>query len=359
MAGNMLDIYPNIPKHRTQQSAFLNLRWGKTNPYRELYGNPEHGIILSFHELGNRRVFGQAVGLQYQVSFNQYLSRRWRTFQRINYGGLWVNRPYHFIDNPENIVFGSPFSSMITVSAGVRYKVHQHAVALQASYWHSSNAHTVLPNVGMNTPMLMLSFERFFYIEDIYIIDTNHRRFQLAPQFGLQLYGALGLNEAGGTIRPTNGAKYNKYLLSLGGSYRYKTIHRVSLTLDAYYDEAYALWNETMQWSSDRPVLGASAVMLLLGHEFIYDRFGLVIQGGVNVYNPTLGQLIGKVESPSTSNRIKRYVPGRFALRYYVNKDEHNDGSLFIQIAVKSNMGQADFMEIGIGSIISRRQVQR
>ncbi len=359
MAGNMLDIYPGMPPHTLQKSAFGAMRWGSQSPYSELFGSPEHGVMASFHDLGNRSVLGYGIGLQYQVSFNQYLSRRWRTFERINVGGIFVTKPYDFLANPDNLVFGSHGSALISISAGVRYKLRQNALNLQASYWHSSNAHTALPNVGMNTPMLVLGFEHFFYIEDIYIVDTTHVPFSLPAQWGMIARIGLGRNEAGGTVRPTNGSKYHKQVIALGASYRYKTIHRLSFTVEAYHDQAYALWNETMQWSQNRRFLGASVLMCMVGHEFIFGHVGVVIQAGVNVYNPTLDKLIGEVERPTFSNKLKRYVPGRFAVRYYVNKDETNLGSLFLQAAVKSNMGQADFLELGLGTIISGRQVEK
>jgi hypothetical protein len=356
MAGNMLNIYPNMPAHATQRAGFAAFRFGGRSPYRELYRYPEHGFIASFHDFGNTQQLGYGYGLQYQVSFNQYLSKRIRTFERLNIGGIYVTRPYHFIDNPGNNVFGTPFTALISASAGVRYKTARHAIALQASYWHSSNAHTALPNVGMNTPMLMLSIERFFYIEDVYVIDTTHKPMQLPSQWGMALRYGWGRNEAGGTVRPTNGGKYAKHLGSIAISRRYSTIHRATLSLEAYYDEAYALWNETMQWSRDRRTLGASVLMCMLGHEFIYGRFGLITQVGINIHNPTLDRLIGEVERPNAANILKRYIPGRFAMRYYLSKDEEAWNSPFIQIAVKSNMGQADFMEVGFGTLISRPQ---
>ena len=359
MGGQILDIYPNMPATSLQRCAFGAVRWGGDSPYRELYGYPEHGVILSFQDLGNPSTLGYGIGLQYQVGFEKYISKRFRWTTRINVGGIYATRPYHFIDNPENIIFGSPFSALISASTGARYKFRQLALSAHVSYWHSSNAHTVLPNVGMNTPMLMLGLERFFYIEDVFVVDTTHHPYSLPPQWGLIIRGGFGINEAGGTIRPTNGSKYNQRLLAIGASYRYKTIHRLSFTLEGYHDEAYDLWNETMQWSQDSPFLGASALMFMVGHEYLYGHFGLVIQAGVNLHNPTLDHLIGEVEQDNFSNRLKARVPGRFALRYYVNKDEYNLGSLYVQAAVKSNMGQADFLELGIGTIISGRQLDK
>lgn len=355
MAGNMLDIYPDMPSHRLQRGAFVSLRWNGKSEYRTLYSNVESGIQASVHDLGNQTVLGYGLGLQYQAAFNQYISSRIQSFQRINVGGIFVTQPYHYLTNPSNNVFGSNVSALLSVSAGMRYIFKQNALALQASYWHSSNAHTVLPNIGMNVPMLMLSFERNFFTDDV--SQSNEKEpLRIDPRIGLILYGALGVNEAGGTVRPTNGNSYTKQLAGIGVSYRFKTIHRVSLSLEGYHDKAYELWNNAMEWTDPNNKLQSSALMLLLGHEFIFGHFGWIINGGINLYNPTLNRIINEAEQRNFSSVSKRYVPGKFAVRYYINKSENHSGAAFIQLGVKSNLGQADFMEIGFGCLISKKQ---
>jgi hypothetical protein len=355
LAGNMLDIYPSMPPHSIHRGAFMSLRWGGKSAYRELYNNVESGIQASFHDLGNPSVLGYGIGLQYQATFNQYITRRIRSFQRFNVGGIYVTEPYDYLNNTANNVFSSDVSALLSVSAGLRYKFRQNAIALQASYWHSSNAHTVLPNVGMNVPMLMLSLEKFFYKEDIYVLEEKEP-FKIDNRIGLLLYGVLGFNEAGGTVRPTNGNTYRKQLASIGATYRFRTIHRVSLSLEGYHDDAYALWNNAMEWTESKDYFASTALMLMMGHEFIFGHFGWIINGGVNLYNPTLDRIINEVEQRNFSSISKRYVPGRFAVRYYFNKSENNLGAAFVQLGVKSNLGQADFMEIGIGCLISKKQ---
>ena len=70
-----------------------------------------------------------------------------------------------------------------------------------------------LLNVGMNVPMMMLSLEKFFCMGDITRIE-DQEPFKIDPRFGLIIYGAIGLNEAGGKVRPTNGITYNKNLFA-------------------------------------------------------------------------------------------------------------------------------------------------
>jgi hypothetical protein len=357
--GKILDIYPNMPQQKLHSLGYLTLRFENSDKYQGLYGMPKHGVRLSIHDLGNSQHLGWGVGMQYQAAFEQKIGNRWRTIQGFEIGGIYVTKPYHPITNTQNIVFGSYFSALISASAGLKYQMQSTYISLQASFWHSSNAHTVLPNVGMNTPIASLAFGYQFRTNYRTQQDTSSLKFKLPNKWSAMVIGAWGTNEAGGTVRPTNGDTYQKYLGAIGLAYRMNTIHRLTFSIEGYYDQTYALWNDVMGWKNNNPQLQASAVMLMAGHEFIYGRFGLIVQAGLNVYNPTLNRLIGEVERPTTMNRIKRYVPGRFAARYYLNQHETSFASCFIQAAVKSNLGQADFFEAGLGMLISGRQLKK
>lgn len=357
--GKILNIYPNMPLQKQQSLAYLTFRFRNSDNYQALYGMPQHGARLCVHNLGNQQQLGWGIGLQYQAAFEQKIGRHWRTIQSFAVGGIYVTKPYHPINNTSNIVFGSHFSALISALAGLKYELRRTFISVEASFWHSSNAHTVLPNVGMNTPIASLAFG--YRIGKNYHdkADTNKLNFKLPNKWSAVVFGAWGLNEAGGTVRPTNGDTYQKYLGAIGIAYRMNTIHRFTFSIEGYYDQTYALWNEVMEWKNSTPRVQASVMMLMAGHEFIYGRFGLIVQAGLNVYNPTLNRLIGEVEQPTTMNRIKRYVPGRFAARYYLNQHENSLASCFMQVAVKSNLGQADFFEAGLGVLISGHQAKK
>jgi len=210
----------------------------------------------------------------------------------------------------------------------------------------------------MNTPTWSLnyaySFARRYVAERRKFPETE----KLIKTWNVLAYGGFGLNQAGGTVRPTNTPTYQKHIIALGATYRYSLINRLSFTVEGYNNETYRLWNNVMQWDPKNPYLGSSALMLMAGHEFIYGRFGMLIQMGLNIYNPTLYRLIGEVEQPTTSNQLKSIIPGRFAVRYYVVSPDFNTSGLFVQAAIKSNMGQADFLEFGIGTLIGRKKAE-
>jgi hypothetical protein len=356
--GKILDIYPNFPERKNHQIASLAYQWQNNSGYSARFGFAQNAINLSFHDFGNRAILGLGVGLQYELQLHQHLSKKLQLIERIGMGGIWNTKPYHYADNPENIVMGSHLAALVSVAFGLDYRLTPTLnLSAEGVFWHSSNMHARLPNVGMNTPSFRVGLAHAFKINDEKAIQIA--KLQLPNQWELQTRFALGFNEAGGTARPVNTPLYWKQLFSLGVAYRYKSIHRVSVNLETYYDGANRVWNEALERDLANPYLASSVVALMIGHEFIYGHFGFVVNAGLNLYNPTYNYLLSEVFDNLSRGGLKKYVPGRFAMRYYLNLPEKTTASSFIQFGVKSHFTQADFLEIGIGMIISKPKVPR
>lgn len=351
LGGQMLDIYPNFPSRGLHKSVILSYAHRKSGLYNSLYRKPTAGVTLSFHDFGNPQILGYGVGLQFEMTFAQKLGERLSLIEKFRPGIVYSTNPYHHLKNTKNIVIGSHFSALMGTTLGLKYQLGDRLWStLEGSIWHSSNGHTALPNVGMNSPLLMLSVQyRLSQGSDTsqnFIANPAEVR---GKQWSFILGLAYGINEAGGTTQPVNTPLYDKRLLSLGIGYRFRKIHRISLAIEGYYDQTYRLWNESQEWVDESASIQSSAIMLMFGHEFIYNRWALVINGGVNVYNPTLNRLITEVEANTTPNKIKRWVPGRFAIRHYLWQHNTTENAAYIQCGIKSNFGQADFLEFGLG----------
>lgn len=357
--GKMLDIFANFPDRGPHSGIAIGYTRKRASPASERYGHPETGVCISFHDLGNRNVLGLGLGVQYEMNFHQSLTQRLELTERFRAGGIYNTRPYDQTTNAGNIVNGSGLAFLMGTAVGVRYHLSPHSLLrLDGSIWHSSNGHTALPNVGMNSPLVQLSYQYRF--ENGHLPDTSlsSATFLTQRSWTTLLYGALGWNEAGGTVRPTNAPRYFKYLGGIGVGLRVRQIHRWTLSLEGYYDQTNRIWNESQEWTSDNPVWQSSVVMLMLGHEFIYQRFGLLINAGLNIYNPTLQHIEASQGKTSFFNQVKVYMPGRFAMRYYFSHPWRRAASGFAQISIKSHFGQADYLEFGIGYLIRTRKGQ-
>lgn len=356
--GKMLDIFANFPERNAHSALVFGVSHLRPSGATKAYGYPEAGFSLSFHDLGNRDVLGYGVGLQYEMTFHQRLTDRLEFTQRFKSGGIYLNRPYDPVTNRENIVNGSHLAFLVGINAGLRYALtEQHLLRLDGTFWHSSNGHTALPNVGMNSPLVQLSYQyRFDQAAQRDSAQFEAPFLQHKRSWSWSLVGGFGLNEAGGTIRPTSAPLYAKYRLGTGIGVRVRDIHRWTVTLEGYYDGANRVWNESQEWADDRMVLRSSVLMLLVGHEFIYNRFGMVINGGLNLYNPTLQQIEYGQDKTSFFNQVKVYMPGRFAVRYYFSHPWKHASSGFVQVGIKSHFGQADYLDFGIGYLIGTRK---
>lgn len=352
--GKVMKIYNNFPQREMHSAVAITFSHWKPSLENSVFGSPESGVCLSIHRFGNDSILGYGIGAQYEMAFNQRLTKRWSLTQRIRPGLVYNTKPYHYIDNTKNIVTGAKFAAFMALSLGLKYDVsHRLSAKLDFSFWHSSNGHTRLPNVGLNSPLAMVSVQyKFYQNPDTFALLKCHR---WKPNWSFIGFGSMGFNQAGGTTRPVNGPTLSKRLVSAGVGYRFRTIHRLSLSVEAYHDNTYRLWNETMEWTKSGDFFQASALMLMFGHEFIYKRWGMCINAGVNLYNPTLDRIIQRIESPSTMGIIKRYVPGRFAIRYYFIQGHNGSYLAFMQTGIKSNLGQADFFELGLGFNLSKK----
>lgn len=358
LAGQVLNIYSNFPDRGLYYGSSFSYRSLKSTPASEAFYRPKTGFCLSYGDLGNRQVLGYGIGLQYEMHWTQETNSGIYFTQTFRPGVTYNNRPFDVIDNPQNIVVGSHFSALMTLALGAGYSFSdQLHIGAEASIWHSSNGHTALPNVGMNAFLGSLSLVYRFSNDDNL---ENHGQSDpissiknsLSPIIGI----GYGVNEGGTTTRPVNGGYYSKQLITLGVGYRIKNIHRISIALEGYYDDYYWLLNSTQEWQpASNRALGSTALMLMFGHEYIYNRLSLIINGGINLYNPTLGNQVGKIELATTGNTIKRYVPGRFAIRYYLRHPWKHENNWYVQAGIKSNFGQADFLEFGAGWVISNR----
>lgn len=346
--GKLMNIYPGFPPRNAHNGLFLQWRKERVSPWAEKYGTLQTGLSATWHNLGNRKILGQGYGLQYDFRLFQPLAEKWSLTEFFQFGGIYNTRPYHYLDNTDNIVTGSSFSFLISAGLGVQWQFSERGhLSAGGMLWHSSNGHTALPNVGMNSPVAFVGLGRSF--------GPATKSPEAYPDSAVNgwspfLVAGMGMNEAGGTVRPTNAPLYYKYLTGIGISKRFADIHRVMISVEGYYNAAYRVWNESQEVeTSYTEFASASAVMVLLGHEFLYGRFGLAIQAGYNLFNPTLAYLVHEVETDSKINRVKAKIPGRISMRYYLAHPWRHRSSPFIYLGIKSNLGQADFLETGVG----------
>ncbi|MBK8845068.1 MAG: hypothetical protein IPO27_00360 [Bacteroidetes bacterium] len=216
------------------------------------------------------------------------------------------------------------------------------------SVFHGSNSHTAIPNVGINVPAVHVGY-RFYYggkespvsAEAIALAKTKWR---------FNMRAAIGINEQGTSTDATDGPKFPVYISGLYFSKRVGVINKLSLGVEGWYNTGVYTYIEAHNENYKNAHTASMAAQGVIAHEFLFNHFTLLTQGGVYFYNPFYKQQYKDFYNGDLKAQLKTRITAKLGIQYYFKNifgSERNQ--LFIGTYVKTNFGQADFWENGIG----------
>lgn len=352
--GKVLPIYSYFPKTNISNNVelFLGYQTYGKQQWNNFFKYPRIGMSLLFQELGNSKIMGQVISFVPTVYFPTTKKENAKVFAEIRYGlGLaCITSPYNSLSNPNNKGAGGHVAWQFEIGANLRWNITKQ-ISLQTGvvFYHLSNAHTKLPNVGVNNfagtiGLLMHPFGKPAreYTQDSLPLDKKwHVSFRFSS----------GFQERGSAFGPVGGKKYPVYSASLYTSKLLGKIVTFKTGFTYRYYPLYKEFNETQGIFQSNQVLGSSAFIWMFGFEFLVGRFGINLESGVNLYKPGFKQFHKFYEESTPWDDItKQYFPTSFGLNYYIlNPYKHPRNNVFIGAAVAANFGQAEFLELSIG----------
>lgn len=352
--GQVVRNHPDFP--REQDPAFLtSIRYLRHldgfKPWHRYYGNPFLGVDVTSGSMGNHAVLGYYAGAMGSFSFERPYSSRWNRMIKLSLGASWFSKPFDEFSNPENVVIGSRVAFLASAELALGYNINRSWMMKGGiSILHASNSHFKLPNVGMNLPALLFGVRYNFNHPAQQPADTAQIRSSGKIRWNFRL--ALGMNESGSSTSPVNGPKYPIYLASASISKMYSPINKVSLGIEAWYNKGVYDFIIAQEFYKDDRHLKAMAVSLNLGHEFLMGKIGIVTTGGVYLYNPFFKDKLKRDQKTGIKDKLKSHIPARLGVQYHLKNTHFNDrNNLFVGIYIKSNFGQADFLESGVGMV--------
>lgn len=352
--GQVVRNHPDFPKG--QDPAYLtSLRYFRHldgfQPWHRYYNNPLLGVDVTVGSMGNHAVLGYYAGAMGSLSFERPWSGRLSRMIKLSLGGSWFSKPYNEFTNPENVVIGSRIAFLASAELAAGYRINQSWMLKGGvSILHASNSHYKLPNVGMNLPAFMLGLRYNYSCAKDQPADTTLIRLSGKIRWNFRV--ALGMNESGSSTSPVNGPKYPIYLAAAAISKMYSPVNKVSLGLEAWYNKGVYDFIVSQEFYKEDRHQKAMAVCLTLGHEFLMGKFGVVTTGGVYLYNPFYKDKLDRDEKTGIKDKLKSYIPARLGVQYHLKNTHFNDkNNLFVGVYIKSNFGQADFLESGLGMV--------
>ncbi|MCB2219663.1 MAG: acyloxyacyl hydrolase [Bacteroidetes bacterium] len=351
--GNILDIYSNLPDHSWARALEVNIAWQTAGKqyWNQYYRFPQTGVLLSGTYLGNPGELG------YELSVVPNISYRFKQFGKFNFYGFiglgfaWFNKPYDRIENPNNKMVGSRLTNKTILGLDLDYELCDFLTASTGiSYMHYSNGHYQLPNVGINIPGFQIGLKYFpSRFPDKFIhSDSTHdfnRNWLLNVRIG------MGLHEFGDPVKPTGGPKYPVYNGSVYISKRTGVVTNFTVGFHFNYYTSFYDFIRSQELYEKNMRRKSFSIIAFGGIEFLFGHLAFSGQVGINLYNPFLKE-IQKIRNENTGfkNVSKEYLTLKLGSQFYVfNTLQTTKFNPWIGLFLKTNAGQADFVEISIG----------
>ncbi|PKQ60839.1 hypothetical protein BZG02_17705 [Labilibaculum filiforme] len=356
MFGKTVSNYNDFPSSNAVRSIFLSIGINDTRNIHssKYYHQPTTGISLSYSNFGNDSILGKAYGIMPFIMFRPWGNHQKAWSLKFGIGGSYFTKTFE--DSEQNLAIGSNLTwSFQAFLYRELFTLNRMKFRLGAGYLHSSNGHTKLPNMGLNSAQVSLSCQLnskplTSQKRDVYLgtdADLNRRYF-------ITIRTGLGIHEYGGKSKPIGGDKGNVYASALSGGILFKQHLKVRAGFtyrfyEHYYDQIKI--NEDSDYA-DSPNWNASNIYFHLGSEFLIGHFGLDIEGGLNLYKPYYKEYY-KTYGGSSSElkyKLKKYFSSRMGLNFYfVNTNKLPKNNFFIGANINANFGQADFSELCFG----------
>jgi len=320
------------------------------------YNYPTVGVSFSFSNLGNKDIFKNEYSIIPYIILKTSRDQRKSFDVKVGLGASYFNHPYHPEHNPVNRIIGSSFTWAFQLFLYKKLLVTDRMnLKIGLGYLHSSNAHTTLPNYGMNSTMISLAaqFANKRYDPD-FALKQGRPPVEKKKHYFLQARLGYGWHELGGTWAPIGGEDFriNSYSLSGGIIFKYHLKMRLGFTYRFYKSfYEFILNNSTRTALGNNPKSEASNLIAFIGTEFLIGHIGMDIEVGYNIYKPFYSEFNSWWDMNHGFKFWRnKHIATRLGLKFYLISNEkmpkHN---VYLGSHINANFGKADFMDISLG----------
>jgi hypothetical protein len=378
LLGSPLEPTDEFPELSGGKSFFLHFaKSQKFNAsewaYRLKY--PNTGMSYGFTNFGNEEILGYAFTVMPFIEFPILKSKRFKGLAGL--GGSYFTEQFDIYNNLVNEADNSDLtwsfrlflSYDIVQSRYLNWKVG-------AGYFHHSNGHTRLPNLGLNSLQLSTSLQINDRRGDVLtapqktFTKTIQNYFQVRTGLGQSVL-SIDLNDKREvySLAVSAGRIYNKtFKFGIGAYYRF---------YEHYYDYIKndgEVVNELYPYFKDAPFYYATNIGVYGSGEILLGNFAIEAQLGINIFKPFykvdrfVSQYFRYIENTPQGDvvrflsvgklddeyELKRAISSRLGLKYYfISPKKSPKFNVFVGATLNANAGQADFSEASIGFVYS------
>ncbi len=348
--GILLKTYPQFPESKNAwifDLGFIRQTDG-TKKWHQLYKYPKTGFSITYADLGNQEVLGQCVGLYPHFIIENSINNQLIAGIKVGLGIAIFNKQYESFTNTENILISSPLSGLATIRGEVAWSVSkQLSLTGGVGLWHFFNGHYKVPGIGATILALSAGAAFKFTSADGKIKYERLEKPEKKIKFGFSV--GFGIHEFEGVVEPADGPQYPVYLGSVYLTKRLSYISKLSTGFDVNYYSDYHDYIINQQVFDDNEKQKSMTVVYYVAHEFLTTHLSLLLQVGINIYNPFAREVekLGLINYSSFDLLNSNKIGFRY---YFSNLDEVKlTGSMYLGVNIKTISFKADFAEMNIG----------
>src|SRR5690606_34115014 len=258
----------------------------------------------------------------------------------------YFTRPFDAITNPSNYVIGSKFAAAVSLYLGYTQSFGHSSVSLGFAFWHYSNGHVAVPNIGANTPYISLAWSYYTKSEISHQKDTT----SVDRKWRFNLTANLGIHEVEGTILPYDGPIYPVYGGTALMSKRLNYKSRLRLGFGYSYYTAFHDYIISQEIYDDKINWRSSKMMAIIGHEFVFGRLTFLTDFGINLHYPLKKELVNR--GLVTDRFLHNFLSAEIGFNYYLRDISLSSKDIpYFGIGLRSIGGKADFVNFRIGFV--------
>jgi hypothetical protein len=294
---------------------------------------PRSGFSFTYTDF-NQWLLGQSYSICYFLEPNYRLGSRLNMNVRASAGFSYLSNPFDSVKNPENQTYSGHINNFLELGVGFSYPVSKHiAVYAMGNFFHNSNGGFKEPNGGMN--YINASLGLYYYSYSNLLPAYKKEKDSSWKQQPLHVDMSLYFSPKGGYVSKTTPRRK----LVIGGEVQLVkqvgNIDALTFGAEIYYDGGLRSIKKVFLIDSSS---SSTLAGLLIGHQFLLNRFIFSQQLGVYVFKQT-------VQFNENYTNLYHTIYHRWGISYKLS--EH--WSLAINILVHNQI--ADFID---GRVIYR-----
>jgi len=242
---------------------------------------PRLGVSLTYVDFDSI-LLGKSYSVSYFIEPNYRLGNNLRMNFRAAAGFSYLTQPHDSIKNPTNQSYSGHINSFLQIGLGLSYDISKHvSIYAMGNFFHNSNGGFKLPNAGVNYINASIGVQYFQYSTHLPVYksikDTSWKH--KPPHVDVSVFYSPkdGYNSDSSAHRKFIFGTSVQIVKQVGN------IDALTAAAEIYYDDALRSIKDV--WVKDNSA--ATFAGVLIGHQFLLNRFTFSQQLGVYIFKQT------------------------------------------------------------------------